>query len=154
MRRNSNGSNNRSKTEPAQVEFVRRHSVLVSFRASNRKMSLVRWITCRRCQEVDTSALHLTIGMSRSLTASGQDGAFPFGRLDDERREPPEVRHLRDNSRYLLQNGLRSAASGLVIYLRGIVMNAIVLMPILLVVAAFISSERATHRGLIGRLQN
>jgi hypothetical protein len=80
----------------------------------------------------------LTIGMSRSSAASGQDGTFPFGRLDDERRETPEVRHLRDNSRYLLQNGLPSAASAIVIYLRGIVMNAIVLIPILLVAAALL----------------
>src|SRR5262249_604225 len=60
----------------------------------------------------------MTIGMSRSPAASGQDGTFPFGRIDDERRETPEVRHLRDNSRYLLQNGLPSAISALVIYLR------------------------------------
>src|SRR5262245_55544026 len=78
----------------------------------------------------------LTIGMSRSSAASGQDGTFPFGRLDDERRETPEVRHLRDNSRYLLRKGLPSAVSALVIYLRGIVMNLIVLTPILLAVAA------------------
>ena len=80
----------------------------------------------------------LTIGMSRSSATSGQDGTFPFGRLDDERHETPEVRHLRDNSRYLLQKGLPSAASALVIYLRGIAMNVIVLVPILLVVAAFL----------------
>ena len=80
----------------------------------------------------------LTIGMSRSSADTGQDGTFPFGRLDDERRETPEVRHLRDNSRYLLQKGLPSAASALVIYLRGIVMNLIVLLPILLVVAALL----------------
>ena len=80
----------------------------------------------------------LTIGMSRSSAASGEDGTFPFGRIGDERRETPEVRHLRDNSRYLLPNGLPSAASALVIYLRGIAMNVIVLLPILLIVAALL----------------
>jgi hypothetical protein len=80
----------------------------------------------------------MTIGMSRSPAVSGQDGTFPFGRIDDERRETPEVRHLRDNSRYLLQNGLPSAASALVIYMRGIAMNVIVLLPILLIVAALL----------------
>jgi Patatin-like phospholipase len=80
----------------------------------------------------------MTIGMSRSPAASGQDGTFPFSRIDDERRETPEVRHLRDNSRYLLQNGLPSAASALVIYLRGIAMNVIALLPILLIVAALL----------------
>jgi hypothetical protein len=48
----------------------------------------------------------------------------------------PEVHHLRDNSRYLLQNGLPSAVPALVIYLRGIVMNVVVLLTILLIVAA------------------
>jgi hypothetical protein len=80
----------------------------------------------------------MTIGMSRSAATSGQDGTFPFGRIDDERRETPEVRYLRDNSRYLLQNGLPSAISALVIYLRGIAMNVIVVLPLLLIVAAFL----------------
>jgi hypothetical protein len=97
----------------------------------------------------------LTIGMSRSPTVSGQDGTFPFGRLDDERRETPEVRHLRDNSRYLLQNGLPSAASALVIYLRGIVMNVIVLLPLLLIAAAFLvalkpDTKELTINGFLG----
>ena len=80
----------------------------------------------------------MTIGMSRDSPLSEQDGTFPFGRIDDERRESPEVRHLRDNSRYLLQNGIPSAVSAVVIYLRGMVMNAMVLLPILLVLAAFL----------------
>jgi hypothetical protein len=82
----------------------------------------------------------MTIGMSSGEGSGNQDGAFPFGRLDDERREPPEVRHLRDNSRYLLQNGLPSAVSAVVIYLRGIAMNVLVLLPILLVAAALLVS--------------
>jgi hypothetical protein len=82
----------------------------------------------------------MTIGMSSGGGSSNQDGAFPFGRLDHERREPPEVRHLRDNSRYLLQNGLPSAASAVVIYLRGIAMNVLVLLPVLLIAAALLVS--------------
>ena len=77
----------------------------------------------------------MTIGMSRSSPTNSGDGTFPFGRLDDQ-KETPEVRHLRDNSRYLLQQGLASAASAIVIYLRGIAMNVIVLLPILLILAA------------------
>jgi hypothetical protein len=80
----------------------------------------------------------MTIGMSRSSATSSGDGTFPFGRLDDTRRETPEVRHIRDNSRYLLQNGLPSAASAIVIYLRGLIMNVMVLLPILLVLAALL----------------
>jgi hypothetical protein len=82
----------------------------------------------------------LTIGMSSGERSSIQDGTFPFGRLDEERHETPEVHHLRDNSRYLLQNGLPSAATAFVIYLRGIIMNAVVLLPILLLAAAFLVS--------------
>jgi hypothetical protein len=97
----------------------------------------------------------MTIGMSRGPAASGQDGTFPFGRIDDERRETPEVRHLRDNSRYLLQHGLPSAASALVIYLRGIAMNAIVVLPLLLIIAAFLvalkpDTKELTINGLLG----
>jgi hypothetical protein len=78
--------------------------------------------------------------MSSSRVSADQDGTFPFGRLDHERREPPELRHLRDNSRYLLQNGWRSAVSAVVIYLRGIAVNVLVLLPILLVAAALLVS--------------
>ena len=66
----------------------------------------------------------LTIGMS-------SHGEFPFGRLDQENRETPEVRHLRDNSRYLVQNGLPSVITAVAIYLRGIMMNALVILPLL-----------------------
>jgi hypothetical protein len=97
----------------------------------------------------------LTIGMS-------SHGEFPFGRLDQESRETPEVRHLRDNSRYLLQNGLPSVITAIVIYLRGIMMNVLVMLPILLCVAAFLlllnpdTKELVTNRflglDLTGRL--
>ncbi len=71
----------------------------------------------------------LTIGMSSY-------GEFPFGRLDQENRETPEVRHLRDNSRYLVQNGLPSVITAVAIYLRGIAMNILTVLPILLCAAA------------------
>ena len=71
----------------------------------------------------------LTIGMS-------SHGEFPFGRLDQENRETPEVRHLRDNSRYLVQNGLPSVVTAVAIYLRGIMMNTLVILPIMFCVAA------------------
>src|SRR5262245_21524151 len=85
-------------------------------------------------------ATTMTIGMSSTRVSGNQDGTFPFGRLDHERHEPPEVRHLRDNSRYLLQNGWRSEVSAVVIYLRGIAMNVLVLLPILLDAAALLVS--------------
>ena len=58
----------------------------------------------------------------------------------------PEVRHLRDNSRYLLQNGLPSVITAIVIYLRGIMMNVLVMLPILLCVAGFLLLLNPTPR--------
>jgi hypothetical protein len=84
----------------------------------------------------------LTIGMS-------SHGEFPFGRLDQESRETPEVRHLRDNSRYLLQHGLPSVITAIVIYLRGITMNVLVMLPILLCVAGFLLLLNADTKDLM-----
>lgn len=84
----------------------------------------------------------MTIGMS-------SHGDFPFGRLDQENRETPEVRHLRDNSRYLIQNGLPSVVSALVIYLRGIMMNALTVLPLLLCAAAFLLLVKPSSQHLV-----
>lgn len=83
----------------------------------------------------------LTIGMS-------QQGVFPFGRLDQGNLETPEVRHLRDNSRYLIPNGLPTVASALVVYLRGIMMNVLVILPILLCAAAILLSIKPDTEAL------
>ncbi|HEY7246761.1 MAG TPA: patatin-like phospholipase family protein, partial [Xanthobacteraceae bacterium] len=74
----------------------------------------------------------LTVGMSTN------GGVFPFCREGDDPGETPEVQHLRDNSRYLLQEGVRSAISALAIYLRGIVMNVIIVVPFLLLGSALL----------------
>jgi hypothetical protein len=71
----------------------------------------------------------VTIGMS-------ENGEFPFGKTGEDVGETPETRHLRDNSRYLMQNGIPSVVSAAAIYLRGIVMNSVILLPLLLVAAA------------------
>ena len=84
----------------------------------------------------------LTIGMS-------SHGEFPFGRLDQESRETPEVRHLRDNSRYLMQNGLPSVITAIVIYLRGITMNVLVMLPILLCAAGLLLLLNADTKDLV-----
>jgi hypothetical protein len=70
--------------------------------------------------------------------AAKKEALFPFGRLDDEDRESPEVKHLRDNSRYLLQNGLPGVISAIVVYLRGLAMNVLVILPFLIVMAAIL----------------
>jgi len=76
------------------------------------------------------------LGTALSVGMSTNGGVFPFGKTGTEPGETPEIRHLRDNSRYLLQNGLPSAISALAIYLRGIIMNIIVLLPFLLIGSA------------------
>lgn len=83
----------------------------------------------------------MTIGMS-------SHGDFPFGRLDQENRETPEVRHLRDNSRYLIPNGLPSVVSALVIYLRGIMMNVVTILPLLLCLASVLLLMKPSTRHL------
>ncbi|MGO7055972.1 hypothetical protein ACC739_29855 [Rhizobium ruizarguesonis] len=79
----------------------------------------------------------LTIGLSENPRFC------PFGRADQGARETPVVKHLRDNSRYLFQNGLPSIVTALAVYLRGLASNAIVVMPILLLVSAFLLSLNA-----------
>jgi hypothetical protein len=78
------------------------------------------------------------IGTAMSVGMSANGGVFPFGKTGTEPGETPETRHLRDNSRYLLQNGLPSAISALAIYLRGIVMNSVILLPFLLIGSAIL----------------
>jgi Patatin-like phospholipase len=74
---------------------------------------------------------------------------FPFGKTGQEVGETEETRHLRDNSRYLLQEGLWSALSAIVIYLRGIAMNVFIVLPFLLVGAALLAvkTEHTRARG-------
>jgi hypothetical protein len=74
---------------------------------------------------------------------------FPFGKTGEEVGETDETRHLRDWSRYLLQNGAVSALSALVIYLRGIAMNVLIVLPLLLLAAAFLALCKPDTRALV-----
>ena len=73
---------------------------------------------------------------------------FPFGKTGEDIGETDETRHLRDRSRYLLQNGVSSALSALVIYLRGIAMNVFIVLPMLLLAAAFLALLKPDTRAL------
>jgi len=75
------------------------------------------------------------IGTSLTVALSKNRGAFPFTR-SHEGIETPELRHVRDNSRYLVQNGFPSILSAFAVYMRGIVMNLLVLVPLLLMASA------------------
>jgi hypothetical protein len=82
-----------------------------------------------------------------SLTVSmAHDNVFPFGRTGHDPGETLETGHLRDNSRYLLQDGIRSAISAIAIYLRGIVMNIVIVVPFLVIAAAAFALVRDTRR--------
>jgi len=63
---------------------------------------------------------------------------FPFGKTGEDVGETDETRHLRDNSRYLLQDGVGSLLSATAIYLRGITMNVFIVLPFLLAAAALL----------------
>jgi len=76
------------------------------------------------------------IGTATTIAMSTSPYEFPFSKTSEDVGETPETRHLRDNSRYLVQNGLSSVLSAAVIYLRGITMNIIVVMPLVLIAAA------------------
>ncbi|MDA9451173.1 MULTISPECIES: hypothetical protein [unclassified Bradyrhizobium] len=89
------------------------------------------------------------IGTSTTVSMSYSGGQFPFGRTGHDPGETEETGHIRDNSRYLLQNGIGSAISAAVIYLRGTTMNAIVLMPFLLAAAAALILANPDTRRLL-----
>jgi hypothetical protein len=78
------------------------------------------------------------IGTATTIAMSTSGGEFPFSKTGEDVGETPETRHLRDNSRYLVQNGIWSVISAIAIYLRGITMNNIVLLPLLLIAAAVV----------------
>lgn len=76
------------------------------------------------------------IGASLSIGMSRSDGRFPFGMTSTVIGETQQTRHIRDNSRYLIQDGLTSIVSALLIWARGLVVSAIALAPPLLMLAA------------------
>lgn len=82
-------------------------------------------------------------GATLTIGLSDNPDVFPFGRVDQGGRESPVVKHLRDNSRYLLQNGLPSLITALAVYVRGLASNAVVVLPILLFASAVLLALNA-----------
>ena len=65
-----------------------------------------------------------------------RDHKFPFpSELEPE--EQPAIRHVRDHSNYLFPRGKVDVFNNLAIYLRGLAANAILILPFLLLAAAF-----------------
>ena len=90
----------------------------------------------------------MTVAMSAAAKANEGGWHFPYGKTGQEVGETDETRHLRDNSRYLLQRGIWSAISAGVIYLRGITMNLLIVLPFLLAAAAVLVLLKPDTRAL------
>src|SRR5689334_13080703 len=76
------------------------------------------------------------IGTAMTVGMSTGGCAFPFGKTGEDVGETDATKYLRDHSRYLVQNGIWSVLSALVIYLRGITANIVIVLPLMLLVAA------------------
>ncbi|TAV19060.1 patatin-like phospholipase domain-containing protein [Rhizobium ruizarguesonis] len=82
------------------------------------------------------------LGSTLTIGLSDNPDVFPFG-TPSAAKETPIVKHLRDNSRYLLQNGFPSAVTALAVYARGLACNALVVLPILLLMSALLLALNA-----------
>ena len=77
------------------------------------------------------------IGTSMTAAMSaGTNGEFPF-RSELRTSEVPGVQHIRDHSNYLFPQGTLNIFGNIAVYLRGIVANVLLLLPYLLLAAAF-----------------
>jgi hypothetical protein len=61
-------------------------------------------------------------------------GTFPYESKTDQ-AETPETQHLRDHSSFLVPNGLSDYFSNIYVILRGLVANAVMVLPVLLLLA-------------------
>ncbi len=76
------------------------------------------------------------IGTSVSAAMSVvADGRFPFP-SELKQDEPAGLQHIRDHSNYLFPQGAINLFSNIVVYLRGLVANALLIVPVLLIAAA------------------
>jgi predicted acylesterase/phospholipase RssA len=76
------------------------------------------------------------IGSAMTLAMSKDKGKFPFDPANSFDGETRHTRHIRDNSRYLVPNGLWSVPVFAAIYFRGLLSGALIALPILLSLAA------------------
>lgn len=88
------------------------------------------------------------IGTATTVGLTRAKGSFPFRRAGSDPDETPETQHLRDNSRYLVKDGFPSVMSFLAVYLRGIAMNVVTVLPFMLVAALVLVLALDVHRAL------
>ncbi len=75
-------------------------------------------------------------GTSLSVAMSVSNGDFPFT-SELRNGEKPGVQHIRDHSNYLFPQGLLNLFGNVVVYLRGLAANVLLILPWLLLAAAF-----------------
>jgi hypothetical protein len=75
------------------------------------------------------------IGASLSAGMTCSRGKFPF-KSSLSQNEPLAVQHIRDHSNYLFPSGIINISYNVVVYLRGLVANALLILPWLLFAAA------------------
>jgi hypothetical protein len=75
------------------------------------------------------------IGTSLSAAMTRSKGRFPF-RAASPRTKPYSVQHIRNHSNYLFPRGSINVFYNVAIYLRGLLANALLLLPWLLFAAA------------------
>lgn len=90
----------------------------------------------------------LSLGMSRVT------GRFPFGLTSQEAEETSVMRHIRDNSRYLISKGFKDVLSGLMVYLRGLAANWVIVATFLFGFSALLLAVIPTHKALEGLLDS
>jgi len=77
---------------------------------------------------------YLATSISAAMTTVG-DGKFPFP-SELHQDEPVGIQHIRDHSNYLSPQGVQNIFCNVVVYLRGIVANILLVLPVLLIAAA------------------
>jgi predicted acylesterase/phospholipase RssA len=76
---------------------------------------------------------YIGTSMTAAMSAA-KSPEFPF-RSELRQNEPPAVQHVRDHSNYLFPQGRMNVFYNIVIYLRGVVANLLLVLPILLLAA-------------------
>lgn len=77
------------------------------------------------------------IGTSMSAAMSkAENGKFPFP-SELHQDEPAGLQHIRDHSNYLFPQGIVNLFCNIVVYLRGLMANVLLVLPMLLLAAAF-----------------
>lgn len=94
------------------------------------------------------AAAALAIGMTLEGKKAPNERGFPFGDTNNDEGETETLRHLRDNSRYLVSGGLPAILSFLLIYMRGLVLSAAALGPIIVFIGLFLAWFAGSETGL------